>query len=621
MKVIVNSKVIDYNGGLPFSFKVSLRDLTTIGGVDSVELSNESKVLSLPCTALNERSIPKEGIFNVYVEDRGLPIFNGVGRYLSTVKEYGSLSVMNIDVWGSASVILDRLEGLEVKDLDLSYQFYNAIEQEGSWLSGPAVWAPVSYGELTSKQVDDWSFQDLRPSVKLVTLMEGIANYLGIRITGSILSSPIFRSSCLLYTVGSKWKVYDTLEDNIQVANGSQTSLTFNPSNIGRVKYKVNLHIQSFGVVALKDIEVTIGTFVDILSYTGSEFVIDYEKEIEVGSTISIRGLDTNGNPINLPTLSSMQSVMSAEVIEGSAVDLSSCVDMEVKDLLRGIFLMFNLSSVYNTVTKEWTLASVFRHTIDSIDYEGFYKLSEGTNRLEVINDSLVYSNPLNKAIIELEHDSNERYDNLLPVDSSQYYRVYLKGEGKQTVKTPFKRLYNGTVNGLTNKEFPILLNPEIDLTAPSYSIQAANFEFDGNFIALNTGETVTITYEGLSKNVPLLRQTNRNINYKYSLSFSDVIVGGIRIQGLGSLFYEQHFSMLDGLTIVQGDLRRFNYLTDVLRSSIRMEGQHYLIFELDGIQMNSNRVSFKAIRYANKRITTVIEQDPTNINILRLSL
>ena len=173
-----------------------------------------------------------------------------------------------------------------------------------------------------------------------------------------------------------------------------------------------------------------------------------------------------------------------------------------------------------------------------------------------------------------------------------------------------------GAING-----FCFDLNPEIDLTAPSYSIQAANFEFDGNFIALNTGETVTITYEGLSKNVPLLRQTNRNINYKYSLSFSDVIVGGIRIQGLGSLFYEQRFSMLDVLTIVQGDLRRFNYLTDVLRSSIRMEGQHYLIFELDGIQMNSNRVSFKAIRYANKRITTVIEQDPTNINLLRLSL
>ena len=617
VEIYINNTLIDYseNKALPFDLRVAYRDFKKIGETESIDLVNAASSLSIPATKTNKQIFEghEHERFTIEVVRNSQNFFSGSCRLKSKQFSRSELKGYSLELYGGTADIFERLEGVSLRDLDLGLIGYSDAAITATWTgltssSNKCIYCPSVYGRLASGTENDFQIEDLRPSVYYNTILDGIAAYLGITIESSVIESDFFKRCVHLYGVGELWEnAAGDIESNL-VADGTTDTLEYTFPFADTVVFKCEVNVPS-GNNSLNDL-----THLEVTSDTGYSQIIPYDNtngnnvvtaEINldnVGEKIILEGQKSSGSAATLlPSGTQFLIKSTTKVVEGSAVKIETCLhDIHVKDWLKDLFLQFNLVSFYNPITKALRLDPPFPFEIDGTSYGGFYDIGATPIELKTDNRTVTKEYSPLYDLMAFHYLQDEATENLI----NQYtehashplncIEVQINdGQNSKEYKSLYENLANGLVDGITNKELPILVDSDVKLEDGAAAIGDPTFITNPKNALIV--DMMSAYYEGVNyTTMPVARQNLYRSLKQYTLTFSD---NGQRLgsnsgtgKGLISLFYKRYFSMLSRLEILTMTVEVSNVVDPETFTSIyKIEGDNYILIELKKVVYDSN--------------------------------
>ena len=469
------------------------------------------------------------------------------------------------NVFGGNSELIERLNDVSLRDLDLGIQDWTNTAITDSWTGDATtekgIFAPVAYGLLNSGGVDFYEI-DLRFHVYFQTIMQGIVDYLNVTLSSNFFDTcPFWLKTVNVFGCGGKLQKSSTYNWSGTVINTTTQILT--------------VTIPSYSGVFINTISVPSGSstldHIHIETSEGYSVEVPYDSTLliyvtpslflDVGGWIKIIGHHSSGHgltelPIGTHVNMIMQSSDEVGTVGASFKVASALHNIKVTDWLKSIFQMFNLVSHYNSVTKVWSIEPRFGYSVLGTDYVGFYNSIENGNFTEIDLDNTEFTeNYLNEfGFSEFKYKENE------------IFNTKVEGENTAGFKAnACKAVFNDNTNELEfenkvyhdafliktdlNSQGLICAFPNDFTLSDNEGLPVATFE-TAPLCAFVSDATTEINYKGTITTVPLLMQSNQFAQGELiTLSYNDTVINYLgtdyTAKGLVSTFYPKWISSM----------------------------------------------------------------------------
>lgn len=605
----IKNTLVDFedNVDIPFEFRDAVDDFEKYGSVRFSELSSFSREVTLPATKNNLSIIDSTELMSCYAVSDGQQVFSGFARLTSRTIVRNTVVAIQLEVFGGNAEIMKELENVSLRALDLGTVDWSDAEIQSSWTGSystdAGIFAPVLYGQLQSG-TNDWSEEDFRYHVYFDTIMNGIADYLGVTLDSTFFTTDLWRKCVNIYGAGNQVRRVNIQSGTASLTASPSPTLTYTTSTEGGY-FIITINIPSTGSASLYEIKLTAGSYTSpaYVYTTGSPLIVVSEKiYVDATTNITVTGYEAGGTvTTDLPIGSQMTITMQNEATVDSEVYVSSYLhDRPVKEWLRGIFEMFNLVSAYNPFTKVWTIEPRFDYTIGSTTYQGFYKNSnDAVIKTLDAEDEYVEDFKLLYGTIELAYKEDEILNTAIESQNEQ------NNQKANTTKTVINDIDNHSliVNSfysdahLVSSTRPISTQGFLCCLPSSYDylqdeeIPVPDFECEPK-CALVLNKTQGILYNSSSEIVPLIMQSNiYDTTNLYSLSYNDseftFLTTSYTAKGLTSIFYERHFAILRNYKVLNIRAKIDTILKiDNFRNLYQFKDSLYLLIEINNFNV-----------------------------------
>jgi hypothetical protein len=565
LRIYVDNNEVDYNSNsdLPFDFSDKIDDLDDAGVVKISSIVNIADSLVFPASNKNRQIFKNTDTKSLKVVKGSQQIASARISVNEVVKRYGLETEYLCDVFGGNADLIERLNDVNLRDLDLGNQLWDDTEVQNSWSGTVAtykgVFAPILYGAT----IDNVNFtaREVRFHVYFDAIMQGIADYLKVSLSSVFFDTcPIWLKAVNVFTAGESLRRANFQNFSRTLTATGQTQLVGNVPSFGG-EYVVTISIPSGGSGVLDHIRLTTsdGFSVDVLyNNTQSLQYITVPIFIATGGNFTVEGQTFGNVPTDLPLFTHFDCIMQkggSGVFGGEVIVSSFLPDASVLDWLKSIFQMFNLVSHFDSIIKKWTIEPRFDYVVNGASYKGFYNNIKDGNFSNIdydgslISESLFYKN----GTIKFNFESNKIFKDRIEGENTSTLLVNSVesniNNNSDVLEVENKFYQNSYLLSTSLSNTGLLSCLPSDFKFKDGSLPTATFENKPQF-AFVSEASLTLSYDNAATSVPFLMQSNQyDDNNDYSLSYCDtaynVGVNSYTAKGLCTIFYQSWLSSL----------------------------------------------------------------------------